>query len=56
MSFQRGYVRERESIGGGSRNKNLMDGLNRHRSRAFAHMPYAGMTYLLRPADQKQIQ
>ena len=49
MSFQRGYVGERESMGGGTKKeKPYYDGLRKHRFLALS-LPSAGMTCFLRP-------
>ena len=49
MSFQRGYVGERESMGGGTKKeKPYYDGLRKHRFHALP-LPSAGMTCFLRP-------
>ena len=43
MSFLRGLVRKRESMGGGAKKlKPYRDGLNSYRSHAFAHLPARG--------------
>ena len=45
MSFLRGHVGWRESMGGGAKKEEpYCDGLNSYRSHAFAHPAIAGMT------------
>ena len=51
MSFLRGYVRKRESIGGGAKKvKTMNDGIRKHRFLALAQ-PNAGMTCFLLPVS-----